>query len=274
MPLPSLQPVRSSCEYGEPLHAPATIQPHGVVLVLSVGDWRVLQTTTNCKRLLGMPPSRVLGRRLPDLFGDEAFAQLEPSLTRSTAHSLRTSAWESGHPARTRRFHTHTYPSGGRLVLELEPAELAEEAVNTDLHDALHSGFVELAARPDLPSLCTEAATQIRALTGFDRVMIYRFDGEWNGEVVAESRADSSSIDSYLGLHFPASDIPARARELFMLTGVRTIPDVGASIAGLVPECDPETGEPLDMGCSPRVAHSPLEHEAGAQSAAKSTGRR
>ncbi len=261
MSSPSLSPARASCEYGEPLHAPAAIQPHGVVLVLSVDDWRVLQTSTNCKQLLGLSPSRVLGKRLPDLFGDEAFARLEPSLTRATAHSLRTGAWESGHPARTRRFHTHTYPSGGRLVLELEPAELAEEAVGTDLHDALHSGFVELAASPDLLSLCAEAGAQIRALTGFDRVMVYRFDSEWNGEVVAESRADHSPIDSYLGLHFPASDIPFRARELFMLTGVRTIPDVGARVASLVPECDPETGEPLDMSRSLLRAVLPIHIE-------------
>src|SRR5262249_753743 len=88
-----------------------------------------------------------------------------------------------------------------------------------------------------LDDYCRAASREVRALTGFDRVMVYRFDEEYNGEVIAEEKADG--LEPFLGLHYPASDIPAHARRLYELNWVRHIPDVGYSPSRLVPAHGP-----------------------------------
>ena len=96
-----------------------------------------------------------------------------------------------------------------------------------------------------LDALYQVAVEEVRRLTGFDRVMIYRFDEDWNGQVVAEDRADG--LTSFLGLRYPASDIPAQARALYRSQWLRLIVDVGYRPVPLVPPLNPLTGRPLDL---------------------------
>jgi two-component system, chemotaxis family, sensor kinase Cph1 len=74
-----------------------------------------------------------------------------------------------------------------------------------------------LSAAGTLEELTATLARDVRALTGFDRVMVYRFDPEWNGELVAEDRR--ADLEPFLGLRYPASDIPAQARRCTPPTG-------------------------------------------------------
>jgi light-regulated signal transduction histidine kinase (bacteriophytochrome) len=97
-----------------------------------------------------------------------------------------------------------------------------------------------------MSDLCEEAVRQVRAITGFDRVMAYHFHPDGHGEVLAEARA--AGQDPYLGLHYPASDIPRQARELYLRQWLRLIADVDYRPAPLVPERNPRTGRPLDLG--------------------------
>ena len=83
--------------------------------------------------------------------------------------------------------------------------------------------------------VAADAARWIRSLTGFDRVMVYRFDAEWNGEVIAEDRR--ADLNAFLGLHYPATDIPAQARELYRRNWLRLIPDIQYAPVPLVPRC-------------------------------------
>jgi light-regulated signal transduction histidine kinase (bacteriophytochrome) len=99
----------------------------------------------------------------------------------------------------------------------------------------------------------------VRGLTGFDRVMVYRFDPDWNGEVVAEERRDD--LEPFLGLHFPASDIPAQARALYLRNWLRLIPDARYAPVPLVPERNPHDGRPLDLGASTLRSVSPVHLE-------------
>ena len=99
----------------------------------------------------------------------------------------------------------------------------------------------------------------MRRLTGFDRVMIYRFDEDWNGQVVAEDRADG--LNSFLGLRYPASDIPAQARALYRSQWLRLIVDVGYRPVPLVPPLNPLTGRPLDLSHASLRSVSPVHVE-------------
>src|SRR5690606_38226403 len=107
--------------------------------------------------------------------------------------------------------------------------------------------------------LCDRLAVEVRELTAFDRVMVYRFDEEWNGEVIAEQKRDD--LNSFLGLHYPAGDIPAQARRLYTTNWTRLIADVSYTPVPLVPVHDPDTGTPLDLSHSVLRSVSPIHLE-------------
>src|SRR5690606_34851523 len=115
----------------------------------------------------------------------------------------------------------------------------------TDTYQHVRGSIAALSRARSLTELYDVAAREVRRLTGFDRVMVYRFDADHNGEVVAEAkRAD---LNAFLGLHYPATDIPAQARALYEKNWSRLISDVGSTPRPLVPNLNPVTGAPLDL---------------------------
>ena len=143
--------------------------------------------------------------------------------------------------------------SGGLLILELEPRQMPviENAL------ALVQGMVRHVQRVDsLQALYQAIATEVRDVIGFDRVMVYRFAPDGSGAVIAEARG--SGINSFLGLHFPASDIPRQARVLYQANWIRNIPDARYAPAVIVPPLNPLTGQPLDLSYSILRSVSPV----------------
>jgi light-regulated signal transduction histidine kinase (bacteriophytochrome) len=149
--------------------------------------------------------------------------------------------------------------SGRLLVLELEEVSAAEEVGLDMLYPRLR-GFVEqLQSTDSIERLCALAAADMRSITGFDRVLIYKFDADWNGTVLAEDR--NENLPSYLGLRFPASDIPAQARELYRRNRLRLIPDAAYVPVPIIPVVDPAHGQPLDLSHSVLRSVSPVHVE-------------
>ncbi len=110
-----------------------------------------------------------------------------------------------------------------------------------------------------MDQLCEAAISLTRKMFGYNRVMIYKFDEEWNGEVIAESKEEDMA--SWLGLHYPATDIPAQSRQLFLKHRVRIITDVDYVPVPITPEISSETGAPLDISRSGLRAVSPIHIE-------------
>jgi light-regulated signal transduction histidine kinase (bacteriophytochrome)/CheY-like chemotaxis protein len=140
-------------------------------------------------------------------------------------------------------------------VVELEPRSRSLLGVNPQMRASLR----RLQQARDRKELYDVAARELRQLSGFDRVMIYRFDADWNGEVVAEARR--ADLEPFLGLHYPAADIPAQARRLYTLNWIRIIPDVRYRPARLCPELDPGTRAPLDLSHAVLRSVSPIHVE-------------
>lgn len=232
------------------IHAPGTVQPHGVLLVLSRDpDPIVVQVSANAQSVLGIQPSELSGRPLSVHVGAETarvVAAAVEALAPRRSHLMRLSArTPAGSVPLEGLLHRHN----GVAVLEVQPLRRAgETTIALDPGSVLERlrTFVLPAERSEyIGYLASAIAGEMRAFTGFDRVMIYRFDAEWHGEVIAESKVDE--LESYLGLRFPASDIPRPARELFRLNRVRSIADVHAAPAALLPRVNPQTGTELDM---------------------------
>ncbi|MDY3558596.1 ATP-binding protein [Gemmata sp. JC673] len=235
-----------TCE-SEPIHIPGRVQPHGALLAVSEPDGVVVQTSANCAALLGLP-ELPLGRPLADVLGRDLTAALAAPDPRPLA-PLPVSVGG-------RAFDVIAHRHAGRLIVELEPAAGGTTA---DPDRLVRFTLANLRNGLHLQPFCEVVAREVRALTGYDRVMVYRFDPDWNGEVYAEVKRDD--LEPFLGLHYPASDIPAQARRLYHLNLVRHIPDITYASSALVPELDPGTGAPLDLSHAVLRSVSPIHVE-------------
>jgi light-regulated signal transduction histidine kinase (bacteriophytochrome)/CheY-like chemotaxis protein len=242
----------TSCDR-EPIHILGAVQPFGFLIAVS-SDWIVVRASENAARWLGHADSDLLGLPLSDLMDIETI-----HLIRGHLQSLR------GPDAIDRIFGTALQPggapfdialhlSGGSIVIEAEPSVF--EHLNAG--NLVRSMVGRLQQTVGFDPFCREAVRQMRALTGFDRVMVYRFDPDGSGVVIAESAR--SSLEPYLGLHYPASDIPKQARALYERNWLRIIADVDAAPVAVLPQRDPE-GRSLDLSMSTLRTVSPIHIE-------------
>ena len=242
----------------EPIRVPGAVQPYGVLLALSEPDLVVHQVSANSESLLGLTPPDLLGRRLSEVVqGPLAAAVTEASTAEGDPAEhfpLSTTMLRDGAELAVDLL---LHRSGGLLVLEIEPGGGPMSFDSTYRTTRRSVGRISRTTQPR--DLLQVAAEEVRRLTGYDRVMVYRFDADWNGEVVAEDRVES--LNSFLGLRYPASDIPAQARALYLTSWLRLIPDVHYAPAPLVPVANPLTGEPLDLGHAVLRSVSPIHLE-------------
>ena len=236
----------------EPIHIPGSIQPHGALLCVRPGDGVIVQASDNLAAFLGSGglPARTLaelagGGTLQDRLG-LWWSSDEPSLFLTPALA-----------GRTRNVVAHR--SDGLIVLELEEASDAAQDSAENLYGKLRGFLTDLPLIVRWQELCQRAAAEVQALTGFDRVLIYRFDQDWNGIVLAE--ANNGELPVYLDLRFPASDIPSQARELYRLNRVRIIPDAHYAPVPVAPAANPLTGRPLDLSFAVLRSVSPVHVE-------------
>jgi two-component system, chemotaxis family, sensor kinase Cph1 len=222
----------------EPIRTPGSVQPHGALLTVDANGTEILQASSSCADVLGVEATELLGRPLGELLPPESFGRFE---------ALRDGSREASNPLRVELngtvFDVIVHPVDGTMAVEFEPALPPGEDPPTA---AIYAAIQRISAVETIGRLRAEVARELRALTGFDRVMAYAFHPDGHGEVVAEERAED--MEPYLGLHFPASDIPAQARRLYLAKLSRVIASTEAGAASLVPELNPRTGAPLDLG--------------------------
>lgn len=236
----------------EPIHVPGSIQPIGFLLAVT-HDWLIARATTNLQQYLGLDVDAVLGRPLNEIIPPNVVHDLRNKATmlrgpNSVERLFGAQLGESG------LFNIAVHYSSGQIILEAEPGDTPMG----DVTSMVRSMVSRLEQANDLTAFFREGARQVRAITGFDRVMVYRFSQSGSGEVVAE--AARPGIGRFLGLHYPASDIPQQARILYTRNLLRVIADVGAEVVPIVPQVD-ERGEPLDLSLSMLRSVSPIHIE-------------
>jgi len=246
----------------EPIHIPGSIQPRGVLAVVREPTFEVRQVSANVADLLGHPVDAVVGRHLSALMGTEQAAQVEQAAA-SAFGDLRQrnpieSTIEVAGMSRAFDVLLHREP-GGVLLVEIEIADGERPFSFPNTYQGVRKSVEELNRAATLTELYDTTARAVRDLTGFDRVMVYRYDEAYNGEVVAEAKRDD--LNSFLGLHYPSTDIPAQARALYEKNWLRLISDVGYTPAPLVPAIDPAGGEPPDLTHATLRSVSPIHIE-------------
>ncbi|MEB3210098.1 MAG: GAF domain-containing protein, partial [Leptolyngbyaceae bacterium] len=235
------------------VHLPDTIQPYGVLLSLDKTDFSILQISTNSEAYLGLSPQQLLGQSLDTLMD---VAQIRAALQHvSPEHNRVISVQLSMETAGgVRQFDSFVHPTDTTIILEMEPLPPSPQGNFLSVHTLTRETIFQIQQTKTLPDLFNILVRDVRALTGFDRVHVYRFDEQGAGEVIAEAKHDE--LQSFLGLHFPEQDIPAPIREFYAKGKLRIIPDLQAERIPLTPAMNPRTGEPLDVTLSVlRSAH-------------------
>ncbi len=234
----------------EPIHIPGSVQPHGALLALA-GE-RVAQASANAAEWLGAAPEALLGRTLGEVFGDGGAARIRQALELDDPREANPVRLEADGRVLDGLVHRHD----GIVVVEVESAPEQTPAEARASGAAFRRGLVEVQRASSVRSLCDSIARSVRELTGYDRVLVYRFHEDWHGEVLAEAKEEG--LEPFLELHYPASDIPVQARALYRLNWLRNIPDREYRPVPLVPAAHPHTGRPLDMGLAALRSVSPV----------------
>jgi len=227
----------------EPIHMIGHVQSHGMLFVLSEPDLVIQQASTNVDLFLGMSLDTVLGVSLETILGTQQFEAI--------CAQLRNNDTEEPNPLRVTigtnpiQMNCVWHRQDGVLIVEFEIR--AKTYSSKELNIAAH--FRSLLSRMDQASTIVDmanvATTDVQKLSGFDRVMIYQFDEAWAGEVIAETICSAS--ESYLNHHFPASDIPAQARQMFLINPSRVISDATSTSIPITPRINPLTNRALDL---------------------------
>lgn len=237
----------------EPIHVPGAIQPHGALIALREPDLVIQQVSANSLFFLGAMPDDLLGRPLGLFVSPDSIQRLLTALSAVRPHDHNPISIF----VQDRQYDGLVHRHRGATILELEPREalLGEHELTIRLRAIL----TQLEATRTSAELFDTAAAEVRRITGYDRVMVYRFDQDGHGQVIAEQRR--AGIESFLGLHYPASDIPRQARELYLASWLRIIPDRSYEPVLIRPTLRPDTGTPLDLTYSVLRSVSPIHIE-------------
>jgi light-regulated signal transduction histidine kinase (bacteriophytochrome) len=245
----------------EPIHIPSLIQPHGVLIVLTEPDLRITQVSANAFDILGIAPDDLLDRPLAEFTGEELIKSI---------HACIDCNFENPEPLRVDfcalAFNglVHRAPTG-EIVLELEPWESLRGNDLFRFYRQIKHNLAKIQTAENLATLCDLIVQQVQALTGFDRVMIYRFNEQGDGTIIGEVK--QPDLEPYLGLHYPDSDIPKQAKHLYILNRLRLIPNMNYQPTGLVSFRQSQDSEsdlekaPLDMSYCTLRSVSPIHIE-------------
>jgi two-component system, chemotaxis family, sensor kinase Cph1 len=250
--VPDHEVTLTNCE-SEPIHIPGSIQPYGFLLAIKIVDYSIAFASKNCEIYFKLPLNEIIGKSL-NIFLDSGEINAFIAQYKVDGSDMERPFVFSLHG---KLYNTSAHKSGETVVLEMEPF--------TEEHNYLPELYIQTkrfayhTERSDnLKKLCRDIAEETKLITGYDRVMIYRFDKNYNGEVFAESKQED--LEPFLGLYYPHTDIPAQARELYVRNPIRMIADVGYEPVPLfgLEEQEGKSASTLDLSLSFLRSVSPI----------------
>ncbi|MBC1219003.1 GAF domain-containing protein [Nostoc sp. UCD121] len=230
----------------KPIHIPGSIQPHGVLLALST-QLEILQVSNNTRAYVDKEPKDLLGKPLSYLLEAQQVEAVKQCLVKKIG-SPNTFKVSINTLHGVRDFDAIAHRTEEAVILELEPTDSKYEVSFLGFHALAGEAIAKMQITSNLVEFLHLVAEEVQKIIGFDRVMVYQFDESGAGSVVAEVKRED--LSPYLGLHYPATDIPAQARELYTRCFLRFLPDLTAEPIELIPTQNPTTHQPLDLSYS------------------------
>ncbi len=240
-----------NCEH-EPIQYLGKVQSHGYLIAFDRHDKRIEFVSENCDKLFGIAVKELLNIQITDLFDADYFQKitdLTSSQRKNDSLSFTT---------KDTSYNLIAYTNDRHIVLEFEEFPDGHRDAK-DLYVETQNFLDKIQRTKGLQDFCQVVAEQIKVLTGFNRVMIYRFDEQYNGEVIAESVDDQ--FESFLGLRYPHTDIPAQARRLYTINLIRAIPDINSEPVSILTNLRDTTHKSLDLTHSTIRSVSPIHIE-------------
>ncbi|MGB3204802.1 MAG: ATP-binding protein [Crinalium sp.] len=244
-----------------PIHVSGQIQPHGVLFVLQEPELKILQFSSNVPKIFGIAAEDIIGKNLDEVLDTFQVEKLKAGISADSLDFINpTKLWvrKAGDDYLVFDGVLHRN-ADGFLILELEPAISNENIPFLSFYHLARTSINQLQATSNLREFCQIIVQEVRKVTGFDRVMLYKFDDDGHGSVIAEEKLES--MEPYLGLHYPESDIPQPARKLFASNWIRCIPDTSSQPAQIIPAQHPASQRPLDLTLSILRSASPCHIE-------------
>jgi chemotaxis family two-component system sensor kinase Cph1 len=254
-----------------------TIQSYGVLLVLAEPGLEILASSTNAVTVFGVEVEEILGKPLDSLIPESQLGELKHSFKNDDFRILRRVTMDLPQPGQPQEQQNREHKNSehknrlvdaifhrnqdGLLILELEPNPLQAKFDFLGFYQSIRATAGQLKQTADLHSMCQVMAQEVRSLTQFDRVMIYKFHEDWSGEVIAEAKQDD--MDPLLGLHFPSIDTEP-CRWLYAKHWIRLIADVNSSNVALettLESPDPDGSPVVDLSFSLLRGVSPCHQE-------------
>jgi light-regulated signal transduction histidine kinase (bacteriophytochrome) len=239
----------------EPIHIPGSIQPHGAMLICEGMPLRVFAASANCVSVLNLGAEPV-GAELEQVLGAEVAHRVINAAAKSMSPSSPGLLFHLAVPGVSGAFDVAAHTYQGRTFIEFQPAEADSDGYGPI--EVTRALVRRLADEPNMDRLARSAVRLARMVLGYDRVMIYKLLHNGAGRVMAEDRR--TDLNSFLGQHFPASDIPVQARELYKRNWIRMISDVNYAPSPVLPPVK-ASEDPIDMSYAQLRSVSPIHCE-------------
>lgn len=242
----------TNCEH-EPIHIPGSIQPHGFLIGLD-SDLKIDFCTANISLFVDLQHTDILGKNFTAIFGSKQQEQILDYINEDKIQNV----FPLEINLLGKSFQVSIHKSYDIYVLEAEP-KFADREKLADVYTQTIQFVTQMNNTSSLKDLCALVAEGTREITGYDRVMIYKFDEQYNGEVFAESCRED--LEPFLGLHYPHTDIPVQARELYIKNQLRLIVDINYKPVPIFTIDDNKENKNLDLSLSILRSTSPIHVE-------------
>ncbi|MDJ0845641.1 ATP-binding protein [Crocosphaera sp.] len=235
------------------------IQKQGVLFVLKEPDLKIIQVSDNTKQFFGISAHELLNQTLERIFRQSEIDIIRDRLQRDNLEWYNPIKLLLYFEEKSEVFEgvLRRQPEG--LILELEVSGYPYQTSHLSFYHLFRSCYGRIKQGKNLRDLAQKIAYEIRYITGFDRVMIYRFKEDNSGVVIAEEK--TPSLNSFLDLHFPETDIPPEARELYHQNLLQLISNVNAQPVAIIPDRNSLTNQPLNLSLSALRSFSPCHIE-------------
>lgn len=236
----------------EQIHVPNSIQPHGALIILDRNSFNIIQASKNVFNIIGYEYADLIGYPLTKILDNLNIEKIKNCLDKDFASINPLKVNING-----QILNLIVHENDNFIFLEFEPVDSKYQNDFLSFYNMTKKVVDEMQSSANLQELSEIIVKNIRDITGFDRVMVYRFDEDGSGNVIAEAK--KYKLESFLGLCYPATDVPKPARRLYKLNYVRMISDINYQEVSLPRH--PETDEPFDLSYANLRSVSPIHIE-------------
>ncbi len=237
------------------IYTPTSIQPHGILLVLKQPQLTIQQVSGNTWNFLGIHPESLLKNKLKDLITLKEYTIIKNALA-GEEERINPINLSINKKNKIVLFNGIIHRISQLILLELEPKNSKIERNQFSFYHLIKNPIAQMEKARTIDELCQVIVREIREITGFDRVAIYRLEADGSGGIIAEDKV--ANLNSLLGWHYAASDISESAKQLSLNNLLGFIPDVNYEPVSLIPQINPVTKQPLDMSLSILRSVSPF----------------